>query len=84
MGYREVMGIPVRTFWFLNNTINRVRADEDLRHLTVVNSAQSGEGAKDTRERLIIEMGQVIERTAAEDELDRTGLHSLAVLQKAG
>jgi hypothetical protein len=47
MGFREVMQLPLRTFWSLNRYIDRLRAEEDLRSLQVaVAASTAGEGGK--------------------------------------
>ena len=66
--------MPVRRFWLMFENINRISAERDLRLLTVMNSAQSHEAAKETRDSLIAEIGQVSEK---ENVLDRSGLEML-------
>lgn len=56
----EVMTLPVRMLWILNNTATRLMAERDSRWLDVAISAQSAEGYKTMKERLSDEMGDVI------------------------
>lgn len=56
----EVMTLPVRMLWILNNTATRLMAERDSRRLDVAISAQSAEGYKTMKERLSDEMGDVI------------------------
>lgn len=68
--------MPVRRFWSMNANINRISAERDMRLLTVMNSAQSAEGAKETREHLVKELGDVV-KAKADEKLDREGLEWL-------
>lgn len=56
----EVMTLPVRMLWILNNTATRLMAERDSRRLDVAISAQSAEGYKTMKKRLSDEMGDVI------------------------
>ena len=56
----EVMALPVRMLWILNNTATRLMAERDSRRLDVAISAQSSEGYKAMKERLSDEMGDVV------------------------
>jgi len=73
------MGLPIRVFWFMNNTIHRVVAEQDMRALTVANAAQSAEGTKEHRERLVVSLGEVIKHDGPPpvENLDRAGLQGL-------
>lgn len=62
------MKMPVRRFWLMNRNINRIQAENDVRMVTVMNAAQSQEGAKEYRESLIEEMGDVARAEAVRDE----------------
>lgn len=52
MSFRDVMTMPIRTFWSFANNAVRLQAEEDLRAMDVALSAQSGEFAKELRSRL--------------------------------
>lgn len=43
----------------MNGCIERIMAQLDMRALTVAAASQSGEGAKQYREKLILDMGEV-------------------------
>ena len=61
MGFREVMGLPIRTFWLLNSNVVRLMAERDLRTLQVSASVQQqGEAMTQTRENLVVELGEVM------------------------
>jgi hypothetical protein len=64
MGFREVMKLPLRTFWSLNRNVDRLRAEQDLRSLQVSAAAQSagegGEGIKFLSDHLRGEIGSPI------------------------
>jgi len=81
MAYREVMLLPITTFWFLNHTINRVRAEQDMRTLSIHANAQSLEGATNYRKHLVIEMGEVVtESKMIPVERDEAGFEALRLL----
>ncbi len=46
MGYREVMELPLRTFWSLNRYVDRLRAEAELRQLQVGIAASSMAGSE--------------------------------------
>lgn len=52
------MNLPVRAFWAMNRNIDRLRAEEDLRSITVGIAAQSEEAYQKISERLINERGE--------------------------
>ena len=54
-----VLETPIRRFWFMNGCIERIMAQLDLRALTVAAASQSGEGAKQYREKLCLDMGEI-------------------------
>lgn len=85
MSYGEVMGVPVRTFWFMNAQIDRIQAQKDMRSLTVAVCGQGGgEAAQSFRERLVIEAGEVVKlkfdpiREAVRDEEGFSALREMA------
>lgn len=59
LGYRELMEVPINAFWLLNSSISRLSAEKDIRALTVASSTQASEMLKQTRENLVVEMGEV-------------------------
>jgi hypothetical protein len=81
MGYFEVMELPIDAFWLMNRNIGRIQATEDVRSLEVAISAQSGEGFKSQRERLIAETGVVFKGAQVyDDERDQAGFEELKAL----
>jgi hypothetical protein len=80
----RLLKMPLRRFWLLNKNIDRLRAEEDLRMLSVALHAASGESAGDLSEKLMKQMGTVVEfdeakraLTQANAERDRDGLMAL-------
>lgn len=70
--------MPIRAFWCMSGNINRIKAEEDVRGLTLGTAIQSGkEAIQEHRNQLIIEIGTV---TIVEDKLDREGLERLKLL----
>ena len=85
MSYGEVMGMPLRTFWFMNSNIERIQAQKDMRSLTVAVCGQGGgEAARTFRERLVIEAGSAVKlkfdpiREAVRDEEGFSALREMA------
>jgi hypothetical protein len=60
LGYQGTLALPLVTFWFLANTIDRIEAQDDLRHLAVAASSQAGRAAQSCQERLVLEVGTVV------------------------
>lgn len=58
--YRQVMDLPIKTFWLMSNNIERISAQQDLRSLTVAVCGQGGEAAHEHRQRLILEVGTIV------------------------
>lgn len=67
MGYEEMMATPIRAFWFMNASIDRINAQNDIRALSVAAGSQSGEMAAGHHEQLVLEIGTVV--TVKEDPL---------------
>lgn len=47
MSYREVMEMPLRAFWTYNGSVDRIRAEAELRQLQVLAASQSSEAFKE-------------------------------------
>lgn len=79
------MRMPVRTFWFMNASIDRIQAQKDMRSLTVAVCGQGGgEAAQTHRSRLVVEAGEVVKlkfdpvRDAVRDEEGFSALREMA------
>lgn len=59
MNDNAVMGLPIRRFWLLSSSIERIMAQKDLRALSVTSCAMSGDAIKEHRSRLVVEIGDV-------------------------
>lgn len=80
--------MPIRCFWALSENINRIQAQNDLRSLSIAMYAQGQESALTYRERLEVEMGEVIaykysSELLKHEKLDRDGLNKLKSLSSA-
>lgn len=77
----QVNALMLKTFWLMALNIDRIQAQNDMRALTVAAAAQSTEGATQVRQRLQVEIGEivVIDKVAAsvQETLDRDGLDEL-------
>ena len=65
------MDIPVRAFWLMSGNIRRIKAGDDLRNLMTATAAQSADGIKEYRERLIIDIGEVMKESVVTIEAER-------------
>jgi len=65
MSYSEVMRLPIRAFWLMSGSINRLLAEKDLRSMSVATSTQSGESIAKAHADLVLELGDVIVGTPA-------------------
>jgi hypothetical protein len=81
MPYREVMGLPVKTFWLMSGNIRRIRAGDDMRQLMTATAAQSAEGVGEYRQRLILDIGTVFKDGLIIDaERDEAGFAELKMM----
>lgn len=55
----------------MSSNIRRIKAGDDLRNLMTATAAQSADGIKEYRERLIIDMGEVMKEPVAAIETKR-------------
>lgn len=77
------MKLPLRVFWLMNSSVVRLMAEYDMRSLTVASSASSGDAIRQTRENLVVEIGEVIKldpiATAVRDQV---GFEELRKMQQ--
>lgn len=85
MSYREVMDLPIKAFWLMNESIGRVSASEDVRKIEAQISSQSNEGYELHRKHLIEEMGQVFKGTGVlyDETRDEAGFEELRAMAMA-
>lgn len=84
MSYWEVMRLPIKVFWLMSDSVNRLMAEKDLRSMTVATSIQEG-SVGEVRENLVLELGEVVvgsfDPLAAERDPDATSrLKALSML----
>lgn len=61
MGYAEIMALPLSTFWLLHANIDRIKAHDDLRAVSMALVGQSTPDAvHEYRQRLVVEAGQIV------------------------
>lgn len=60
VSFGELMELPIKTFWLMNDSIDRISAKSDMRSLTIAACSQSGESATSHRERLVLEVGTMV------------------------
>ena len=71
--------MPIKTFWMMSESVRRVQAETDLRTMTISAVAQSSEGFTEHRERLVLELGEVVtEKSEVPNAVrDQTGFDEL-------
>lgn len=84
MGYEALMQLPLRAFWFLSGSIDRLAAEEDLRALTIASSVQSGEAYKRTHQDLLNRVGTVAKYKDDGVVDHREGIKTLKRLARMG
>ena len=64
-GYREVLELPLRTFWCLNDQIDRLQCDEHLALMPALGAVMGGDGVKKVVEDMKRRVGNpaVVEQT---------------------
>lgn len=94
IGFDDLLNFPLKRFWFLVNQVDRLRAEQEVRQLQLLGSAQDGDALKLAYDNLIAEMGKVFvweeepvtkeirinPKTGLDPEFDKEGLRSLKVL----
>lgn len=77
------MSLPIKAFWLMNDSIDRISAKSDMRSLTLAACSQSQESATSHRERLILEVGTMVKmevdpiRDAVRDEVGFAELRNM-------
>lgn len=87
MPFRDVLALPIKTFWLLHKNIDRISAERDMRSLMVMGSVQSSEALTSMTENLRKQMGVIVDldeaAAAVEDAVfDSDGLNALRGLGK--
>lgn len=83
MSYWEVMRLPIRTFWLMSDSVNRILAEKDLRSMSVGVSVQNPDGMKEAQKELVLELGEFIKAdptVAVRDEDASAKLKALSML----
>jgi len=81
LSYRELLSLPIRTFWRMHSNINRIRAEDNLRTLQVAVASQS-EGVAKYRDHLVVELGKTTEvDPIASAYRDHEGIAKVAALK---
>lgn len=71
--------MPIVAFWLLSGNIRRIRAGNDIRSLMTAAAAQSADGITEYRDKLVLELGDVVKNTepVIEAERDEAGFAEL-------
>ena len=78
--------MPLKLFWMMHKSIDRLTAEEDMRLAMTLISSESGEGFSSLMDNLRKQMGKVVVidevKTAFLEKHDRAGMLSIAALGK--
>lgn len=84
MSYGEVMALPMRVFWHLSNSIERLHKDEAKLQFEMLASAQTPEAGVQMREHLAQQAPDPIsvnrQAAAMNEVLDSVGLNALRMM----
>ncbi|EMB2321431.1 hypothetical protein ACN1NW_000389 [Acinetobacter baumannii] len=81
--YESVLAMPIKTFWLLSNSVERIEAQQDLRHLKIALTGSMGatqEGIEKLIESLNNEVGEIIKgdnNPILNTERDEAGFEAL-------
>jgi hypothetical protein len=60
MSYPAVLAMPLRAFWAYNRSVDRLRAEADQRHLSLLCASQDPKAAEQLGEKLSAELGSPV------------------------
>lgn len=66
--------MPIKRFWFYNKQVDRVRAEEDLRMISLLAAATSGEAYEKAIEGLEKQLGKIVVMVPVATTLEVNGL----------
>jgi hypothetical protein len=67
-----LLKMPIKRFWFYHRQVTRLRAEEDLRMLSLMGAATSGESYKQAFDKLHEEFGEIFIMEPVSRTLDVT------------
>jgi hypothetical protein len=77
MGDIPALEMPVKRFWLLSSSIDRMKSADDIRSIRVAAAVLDQEAYKSTLESLSESVGSVANKS---DEIDREGLDELKAM----
>lgn len=83
LSYRELMNLPIKTFWMLNKNIGRLLAEQDLRAMRITAVSQDAQAAKEHAEGLLEEFDNPYKTDGSElmhEERDEAGFAELKLM----
>lgn len=83
---RELLDLPIRTFWMLNANVDRLSAQQDLRSLSVNLASQStsNDSVLRLRDALVLELDEPWKSDPLEAVRDENGFERLRAMALAG
>lgn len=76
------MNLPVCMFWTMNQNIDRLRAEQEIRALRVQAASQSSEGFKETVQELAAECGEWVKFSPLAPHLHKRDEEGVARLKR--
>lgn len=78
----HVMNMPIKRFWLMSDSIDRIQAERDLRHISVITSANSADSIKEKINSLKSRIGKVVISDFGRDERGMQDLKRRLMLKK--
>jgi hypothetical protein len=82
MSVEELYRLPIRTFWAIESNVGRLMAEQDLRMVRLLVTAQAPKSAEETARVLAQEMGTVVIEKPVRDEAGFSRLKNIAQVTK--
>lgn len=79
ISHRELLELPIYTFWEMSRNVDRVRADEERRLMVIFSQAFGGDPNKHMKH-LDNEVGLVCEADKSHAVLDKSALNNLKAM----
>ena len=80
----DVLALPIKFFWLLNQNVERILAQSDMRNLRIGSVSQSTEDVKSHMQSLQTEVGNIVKRrtfTPMDEQPDFEGIAELKAMR---
>ena len=84
MSREKVLSLPMKFFWLLNQNIDRISAQRDIRSLSIAAVSQDQEATSNLTQKLVMEIGNVVKKAGSttDDGRDLAGIEELKVMAR--